>query len=151
MSQDIEEFNDEDRRQLQSTLNMIAESISLHGINWLDDAACVDLDTKLFFIEAADPIPALEVSMACLRCPVKKECIESAAAREQAMGARPKGIFGGVSGGVRASKVYPYPKDEWVERSIAIITDNIERHLTREGGFQRRSQWERSIAKEQND
>lgn len=56
--------------------------------NWRDDAACLGLDTSLFFPERGDNIAVREAKATCERCPVSDPCLlEHVWERE--------GIFGG--------------------------------------------------------
>lgn len=61
------------------------------GFAWRDRAACIGMDTELFFPETT---PAAEARAACLSCPVRAECLGFALAfpRTQMMG-----VWGGTS------------------------------------------------------
>ncbi|MGI8815333.1 MAG: WhiB family transcriptional regulator [Pseudonocardia sp.] len=62
--------------------------------DWRHDAACIEVDTELFFPEPGEPTaPAKRI---CAGCPVRAECLSFALARRE-----PHGVFGGLSVGER--------------------------------------------------
>lgn len=65
------------------------------GLEWLDQAACKDLDISDYFVEAGHVIEDAVLNT-CRTCPVRKECVVHAYEREVT-----GGYFGGMSPGQR--------------------------------------------------
>lgn len=78
---------------------------------WLDDAACADLDNKDFFVDAGHVIED-RVLKTCKRCPVRRECVESAYDRNST-----GGYFGGLSPGQR--------RDMTLEEALDFIVTDV--------------------------
>lgn len=57
---------------------------------WRDDAACVDVDTGLFFPPTDDPNSPLwnPARAVCATCPVADECLDEALAHREGYGLR---------------------------------------------------------------
>lgn len=68
---------------------------SAQGNEWLDKAACKDLSSKDFFVEAGHVIEDA-VLLTCKTCPVRRECVNHAYGK-----AVTGGYFGGLSPGQR--------------------------------------------------
>lgn len=64
------------------------------GMEWLDEAACADMDPELFFpSKGADaPIKLAEARKVCERCPVRMPCLEYALANGERWG-----LWGGLN------------------------------------------------------
>lgn len=62
---------------------------------WQDRAACTTMDPDLFFPEAGEH-GGEQAKAACRSCPVRRECLEGALARNEKYG-----IWGGTSGADR--------------------------------------------------
>jgi WhiB family redox-sensing transcriptional regulator len=61
---------------------------------WTDQAACIDMDTDIFFPSKGNAFYQIaEAKAACARCPVQVECLEYALT----MGRELIGIFGGMT------------------------------------------------------
>lgn len=65
-------------------------------MNWTDDAACIGLDTELFFVDRGQGSTSEmhTIFKMCKKCPVKDECLEEAMRIEKHYGTR-HGIWGG--------------------------------------------------------
>jgi WhiB family redox-sensing transcriptional regulator len=66
--------------------------VSYRDVRWQDDAACVGMDTNLFYPEGCGTKPSLLVLETCARCPVSGQCLDDAVAH-----ADEHGVWGGVS------------------------------------------------------
>lgn len=64
---------------------------------WLDDAACANLDTNLFFVQAGHVIND-DILNICRGCPVRVECVKHAYDERLNITG---GYFGGLSPGQR--------------------------------------------------
>lgn len=61
---------------------MLLETDDDHdGMRWLDEIACADADLSEYFVAAGHTISP-EAQQRCHSCPVRKECLEHAYARE---------------------------------------------------------------------
>lgn len=59
---------------------------------WMDDAACADVDPDLFFPKRGDSVTMRRAKAVCDSCPVKVECLDYAMAE-----AIKFGVWGGMS------------------------------------------------------
>jgi hypothetical protein len=103
------------------------------SFDWLDDAACADMNIKDFF-QNAGGTPALKVLLTCLRCPVKDDCLESAAKLENAEEKIGKPISSRIAGhGIYAgltptqrSTVWAQRQENWARAADALLEANID-------------------------
>lgn len=102
-------------------LNGMTEAAALHGVEWLDKAACAESDIAEFF---NTNVPSLKISKMCLACPVRKECLETVSVLETSRSSKNKGIFAGLSPDDRV-QLYTLPKEEWMIESETIIKEAI--------------------------
>lgn len=87
---------------------------SPQGNEWLDEAACAELDIRDFFVEAGHVIED-RVLNTCRSCPVRRECVTHAYEREVT-----GGYFGGMSPGQR--------RDMTLKEALVFIeTDSIKK------------------------
>lgn len=135
MADEAEFFEeDEDKlRDILEALNFLAESTRLHGLDWLDDAACADLDTSKFFGGQDVRVAPLEVLEACLSCPVRQQCLETVEMRERGV-IKGHGIYAGVPAQVRIRQIYPLPREQWYDKNTELINGYIERNKRRKNG-----------------
>ena len=63
--------------------------------SWRDQAACLGMDTDLFFTKGGTH-EAQEAIAVCCQCPVASECLEYALAHEPRERSHRFGIWGGV-------------------------------------------------------
>lgn len=69
------------------------------GRQWRDDAACLGLDTELFFPVDDRPAATAAPRRVCRGCPVRAECLADVLATEDP--ARRFGVVGGTTPGER--------------------------------------------------
>ena len=68
--------------------------------NWVDDAACFDLPTELFFFEKGEGAGAEQqriLEICNTRCPVRQQCLDEAMAMEDDARSKRFGIWGGMT------------------------------------------------------
>lgn len=61
-------------------------------LDWLEQAACRDMDTNLFFFEPGNNHAAVAARKICGRCPVKEDCLQYAIDLHMT-----DGMFGGTT------------------------------------------------------
>lgn len=58
---------------------------------WAKDAACLDLDTNLFFDKyEEDDVVAKGIDVLCQKCPVQRDCLATGVSKQE------WGVWGGV-------------------------------------------------------
>ena len=95
------------------------EAATLLDPEWMDDAACTELNILDFFpINAYQHDPSILVAKTCQACTVRKECFETIAAMEAGRwsekGQRGRGFFAGLNPSARGV-IYRQPKEQWFE------------------------------------
>jgi hypothetical protein len=100
--------------------------------DWLDEAACADFNISDFF-QSHGGSPKLSTLMTCQRCPVKDDCLNSAAILENAddhIGKKPStripgsGIYAGLTPSQRGS-LWTLPKHAWPRAADELLDQNI--------------------------
>ena len=108
--------------------------------DWLNDAACSDMDLNLFFDYNVQAGPSLEVLRACLGCSVRSQCLDSIARFESSSTNKGKGLFAGMTPTVRLRFLNQTPRAEWGTINTALIEEQIaqrERSGQTESDFER--------------
>jgi WhiB family redox-sensing transcriptional regulator len=72
------------------------------GADWRNEAACIDVDTDIFFPETGNTATYRHALMICRACPVAGSCLEDALATETREGQR-HGMRGGLTPDQRRS------------------------------------------------
>lgn len=110
-----------------SKLAAFERASTLFNPDWLDDAACTELEIDDFFLpDGVAQVPRIEVAMTCLSCPVRMQCLLTAAEMEK--GRAPyeaKGIFGGLSPKAR-NRLFAQHPSTWAESSIKMLSDYLD-------------------------
>lgn len=70
-------------------------SVTPETRDWWDEAACADVDIKVFFVEKGDNIR--KAKAICAECPVRRTCLEEALKFEEGSIRYSSGVFGGLS------------------------------------------------------
>ena len=95
---------------------------SVYSMDWLDDAACQDLDVSDYFVQAGHVIDE-EVINICRGCPVRIECIKHSYNNSLNITG---GYFGGLSPGQRREmsleEAIEFSKSDKVVQSKKIVT-----------------------------
>lgn len=80
-------------------LHLVPAGAPSAGYRWRDDAACLGLDTELFFPVDNRAQSVETPRRVCRGCPVRAECLADALAKEEP--ARRFGVVGGTTPGER--------------------------------------------------
>jgi hypothetical protein len=100
--------------------------------DWLDDAACADMNLSDFFTSIGHN-PKLSTLLTCQRCPVKDDCLNSAAILENAKDHIGKplssrlpghGVYAGLTPSQRA-QVWILPKEAWARAADGLLEKSI--------------------------
>jgi hypothetical protein len=121
---------DEYGQDSQETFDKWAEIAA--DSDWLEDAACADLSISDYF-QSTGNTPKLSTLLTCQRCPVKDDCLNSAAILENAddhIGKKPSsripgsGIYAGLTPSQRGS-LWTLPKQAWPRAADELLDQNI--------------------------
>jgi len=110
---------EDDQSAHDDAYNYFIEAATLLDPEWMDDAACNELNIYDFF-PASNYVsdPSMHVAKTCQACPVRKECFETIAAMEagrwSSKGQTGRGFFAGLNPSAR-SAIYHQPKKQWFE------------------------------------
>ena len=101
-----------------------AEAHIAVGSEWLDDAACADLNLDDFFSLKR---VKLEVLRVCAGCPVKWQCLDDVSRYEQVGTTKQdiKGFFAGLTPTER-SILYKKPRSSWPDEQIKLIKNHLK-------------------------
>ena len=76
-------------------------------VDWMGDAACRDVDPKIFFVDHPGSGSAAEARAVCAGCPVQAQCLDYALAANER-----HGIWGGLTERQRrATNRVPVPRE----------------------------------------
>jgi hypothetical protein len=79
-------------------LDQFEKATTLLDPNWLDNAACQEMDIDMFFNYNETSGPSLSALKACQSCPVRRECLLTIAEFESNLNANAgKGMFAGLT------------------------------------------------------
>lgn len=122
-----------ERIDLSKYENVAADS------EWVEDAACADMNIKDFFQSANLPTVPLKVALTCSRCPVRYQCLEAAAGLEKAeekvgMPLTTRivghGIYAGLLPAQRAT-IWGLEQKHWAQAADALLERNIDGSVNR--------------------
>lgn len=113
-----------------SKLAAFERASTLFNPDWLNDAACSDLEIDDFFLpDGVTQAPRLEVALTCWSCPVRMQCLLVAAEMEKGRAAyEAKGIFAGLSPKAR-NRLFAQHPSTWAESSFLMLTDYLEKKI----------------------
>ena len=109
------------------------DTIAASGLEWLDDAACADLDDActaeggsalgLFFVNAGHVIGAEALDMCQRKCPVRRECVVHAYT----------GLPGGlpIAGGYMGGFSLGQRKDMTLDQALALVEQDEQDNVAR--------------------
>jgi hypothetical protein len=108
-------------------LNQFEKATNLLESDWLDQAACQDMDIDLFFNYNESTGPSLSVLKACRSCPVRWECLQTAGEFESNLNVnKGKGLFAGLTPTNRNKLYRNTALKNWQEVSLAMLDKAIE-------------------------
>jgi hypothetical protein len=93
--------------------------------DWLNDAACSDMDLNLFFDYNVQAGPSLEALRACLNCPVRSQCLDTISRFESSSTNKGKGLFAGMTPTVRLRFFNQTARQDWDTINTAVIQEQI--------------------------
>jgi len=116
-------------------LDQFEKATNLINQEWLDDAACQDMDMNMFFNYNIKIGPSIEALKACQSCPVRKECILTIAEFESNLNVnRGKGLFAGLTPSNRREMYQTVAIKNYEKVSLEIlnqtITEKTSKHWT---------------------
>jgi hypothetical protein len=108
-------------------LDQFEKATTLLDNDWLDQAACQDMDLDLFFSYNENKGPALTTLKACRSCPVRWQCLQTAAEFESNLNVnKGKGLFAGLTPTKRNTLYREVAMKNWEEVSLAMLEQAIK-------------------------
>jgi len=97
--------------------------------DWLNQAACSDMDINQFFEYNVQAGPSLEVLRACLNCPVRSQCLDSISKFESSSTNKGKGLFAGMTPTIRLRFFNQTDRKDWETINTALIQEQLVQRM----------------------
>jgi hypothetical protein len=108
-------------------LDQFEKATTLLDNDWLDQAACQEMDLDLFFNYDERKGPAMTTLLACQGCPVRWQCLQTAAEFESNLNVnKGKGLFAGLTPTKRNKLYREVAMKNWEEVSLAMLEQAIK-------------------------
>jgi len=117
---------DDDRTDFNN-LEQFEKATNLLDPDWLDDAACAEMDLDMFFNYPEQSGPSLQAMKTCQSCPVRWQCLQTVAEFESNLVTNPgKGMFAGLPPRKRLDLYKNHAMKNWKDVSLAMLNALID-------------------------
>jgi hypothetical protein len=108
-------------------LNQFEKATNYMDSDWLDQAACQDMDLELFFNYSDQAGPTLQALRTCQSCPVRWECLQTVAEFESNLVTNPgKGMYAGLIPRRRLDLYNNHKPTDWQTASLTMLNKIVE-------------------------
>lgn len=112
------------------SLDLLQQAASQHQPEWLNQAACQEMDLDEFFEYDEQVGPSQAVLKACLSCQVREQCLDTILSFESNLGAnRGKGVFAGMNPTVRLRFAKTTTPQDRMILNTAVIQEQLRRRI----------------------
>jgi hypothetical protein len=114
-------------------LDQFEKATNLLDPNWMDSAACQDMDLNMFFDYDERKGPTIQTLKACQSCPVRWQCLQTVAEFESNLVTNPgKGLYAGLIPKARLRLYHNVAVKNWETASLEMLNETITKRLKSE-------------------